>query len=161
MRKGKERKGYQGDSHGSRSELSGDLDDLLQRDVAVVLDVLLLLSVAQRLLERLDDVGRGGRDDHDGRLTVLADQLDRDVQALPGLGSLDDIIGDLLGGLGKATNKSAKRFIKKTRKKKSRGVKKVDTRPRGPVLGARTADGGASPPVTRRVTVKAGRRKGE
>ena len=83
-----------------------------------MLDVLLLLSVAQRLLERLDDVGRGGRDDHDGRLTVLADQLDRDVQALPGLGGLDDIIGDLLGGLGKATNKSAKRFSKKTRKKK-------------------------------------------
>ena len=83
-----------------------------------MLDVLLLLSVAQRLLERLDDVGRGGRDDHDGRLTVLADQLDRDVQALPGLGGLDDIIGDLLGGLGKATNKSAKRLSKKTRKKK-------------------------------------------
>ena len=128
-----------------------------------MLDVLLLLSVAQRLLERLDDVGRGGRDDHDGRLTVLADQLDRDVQALPGLGGLDDIIGDLLGGLGKATNKSAKRLSKKTRKKKEeqRSKKKVDTRPRGPVLGARTADGGASPPVTRRVTVKAGRRKGE
>lgn len=90
---------YQSDSHGSRSELSGDLDDLIQRDVAVVLDVLLLLSVAQRLLERLDDIGRGGRDDLDGSLTVLADQLDSDVQALPGLGSLDDIIGDLLGGL--------------------------------------------------------------
>ena len=89
-----------------------------------MLDVLLLLSVAQRLLERLDDVGRGGRDDHDGRLTVLADQLDRDVQALPGLGGLDDIIGDLLGGLGKATNKSAKRLSKKTRMKKNRGVKK-------------------------------------
>ena len=97
-----EKKKYQGDSHGSRSELSGDLDDLFQRDVAVVLDVLLLLSVAQRLLERLDDVGRGGRDDLDGSLTVLADQLDGDVQALPGLSSLDDIIGDLLGGLCRA-----------------------------------------------------------
>lgn len=105
---------YQGDSHGSRSELSGDLDDLLQRDVAVVLDVLLLLSVTQRLLERLDDVGRGGRDDHDGSLTVLADQLDGDVQTLPGLGSLDNIIGDLLGGLEK-TKQNKKR---KTQKRK-------------------------------------------
>lgn len=90
-----------------------------------MLDVLLLLSVAQRLLERLDDVGRGGRDDHDGRLTVLADQLDRDVQALPRLGGLDDIIGDLLGGLGKATNKSAKKVQQKdSQERKSRGVKK-------------------------------------
>ena len=92
----------EGGSHGAGTHDAGDADEVVLGDVAVVLDVLLLLSVTQRLLERLDDVGRGSRDDLDGSLTVLADQLDSDVQALPGLSGLDDIIGDLLGGLYKA-----------------------------------------------------------
>merc|ERR1712038_1412962 len=39
----------------------GSVDDVVQRDVAAVLDVLDLLSVTRRLLQGLDDEGRGRR----------------------------------------------------------------------------------------------------
>lgn len=40
-----------------------------------MLDVLLLLSVAGRLLEGFDDEGRGGGNDGDGGLSVLDGEL--------------------------------------------------------------------------------------
>jgi hypothetical protein len=46
-----------------------------------VLDVLLLLAVTRRLLEGLDDEGRGGGNDRDGSLTVLDAELDSDTES--------------------------------------------------------------------------------
>ena len=86
--------------------------DLIKRDALGVLDVLLLLAVTGRLLEGLDDEGRGGGNDGDGGLTVLDGQLDSDpllmsldraqshrwnqtYQTLPVAGSLGDIFSDL------------------------------------------------------------------
>lgn len=46
------------ESHGP-----GNIDNLIQCDRLAVLDVLLLLSVPRRLLEGLDNEGRGGRND--------------------------------------------------------------------------------------------------
>lgn len=45
------------------SHCSGNFDDLVERDGLAVLDVLLLLAVAGRLLESFDDEGRGGGND--------------------------------------------------------------------------------------------------
>ena len=57
-----------------------DLDDLVERDGLGMLDVLLLLAVPRRLLERFDDE-RGRRwDDGDGGLTVLDCEADGDAQ---------------------------------------------------------------------------------
>ena len=66
--------------HGLEAHGAGDGDDLVKRDGLGVLDVLLLLAVARRLLERLDDERGGGRDDGDGGLTVLDGQADRDAE---------------------------------------------------------------------------------
>jgi len=51
------------------------VDDVVHRDVAVVLDVLHLLAVARRLLQRLDDEGCGRGDDLDLGLPVLDGEL--------------------------------------------------------------------------------------
>lgn len=61
---------------------AGNLDDLVKRDGLGVLDVLLLLAVTGRLLEGLDDQGRGGGNDGDGGLTVLDGQADGDAETL-------------------------------------------------------------------------------
>lgn len=45
-----------------------------------MLDVLLLLAVTRRLLESLDDEGRGGGNDGDSGLTVLNRKLDGDTE---------------------------------------------------------------------------------
>lgn len=79
--------------------LSSDLDNLVQRNVTRVLDVLLLLSVSNGLVERLDDQGRGRGDNRDLGLTVLDSQLDGNSETLPVTGSLGDVFSDLLGGL--------------------------------------------------------------
>lgn len=100
-----------GERLGERLEahLAGDLDDLLEGDVATVLDVLLLLAVARGLLERLDDE-RGGRgDDRDGSLTVLDGELDGDAETLPVAGGLGDVLTDLLGRETKRTDLGGKR----------------------------------------------------
>lgn len=47
-----------------------------------MLDVLLLLAVTRRLLERTNDQRRGGGDDRDGCLTVLDGELAGDAQTL-------------------------------------------------------------------------------
>lgn len=61
---------------------ASDLDDLVQADRLVVLDVLLLLAVAGRLLEGADHEGGGGRDNRHGGLTVLDGELAGDAQTL-------------------------------------------------------------------------------
>lgn len=81
------------------AHLACDLDDLVEGDVAAVLDVLLLLPVTSRLLEGLDDKSRCGWDDSDGSLTVLDGQLDGNTQTLPVTGGLGNVFSDLLGGL--------------------------------------------------------------
>ncbi|RMZ54213.1 hypothetical protein APUTEX25_005369, partial [Auxenochlorella protothecoides] len=50
---------------------AGDLVHILERQVAGVHDVLLLLPVAHGLLQGLDDQGGGGRDDGHLSLPVL------------------------------------------------------------------------------------------
>lgn len=55
-----------------------------------------LLAVARRLLQRLDDERRRGWHDRHLRLTVLDRQLHRDLQTLPVLSRLRDVISHLL-----------------------------------------------------------------
>jgi hypothetical protein len=62
-----------------------------------VLDVLLLLAVTRRLLEGLDDKGRGGGNNGDSGLTVLDGQADGDTETLPVTSVLGDIFTNLLG----------------------------------------------------------------
>jgi len=69
---------------GEGLELHGpcNLDNLVEGDRLVVLDVLLLLAVTRRLLERPDDERRGSGDDRDGGLTVLDGELDGHAETL-------------------------------------------------------------------------------
>lgn len=65
-----------------------------------------LLSVSWGFLQCLDDE-RGGAGDHaDGGLPVLDRQLDGDLETLPVLGSLGDVITDFLGRLDKVKKHS-------------------------------------------------------
>lgn len=84
-------------------------DDLVERNVSSVLDVLLLLSVSRRLLQGLDDQTRSAGDDRDLGLTVLDGQLDGDSETLPVTGGLGDIFTDLLGGLCASEASEARR----------------------------------------------------
>lgn len=122
---------------------AGNIDDLLERDGLAVLDVLLLLAVTGRLLEGLDDQGRGGRDDRDGGLTVLDGELDSHAQAfllfqwvsfakLPLIISFNVILTQSPVALAM----SSPTFF--------------GDRPRGPILGARAEEAPTSPPVARR-----------
>lgn len=90
--------------HGLEAHLAGDLDDLVKSDRLGVLDVLLLLAVTWRLLESLDDKGRGGGNNRDGGLTVLDGESDGDTETLPVASGLGDIFTDLLGGETKRTD---------------------------------------------------------
>lgn len=60
---------------------AGDLDHVVEGHGLVVLDVLLLLAVARRLLQRLDDEGRGRGHNRNSRLAVLNRELDGHAQA--------------------------------------------------------------------------------
>lgn len=60
---------------------ASNLDDLVEAHGLSVLDVLLLLAITRRLLERLDDEGRSSRDDGDLGLTILDSELDSYAQA--------------------------------------------------------------------------------
>ena len=60
--------------------------------------ILDLLAVAGGLLKGLDDVGSSRGHEGDSRLAVLDGELDRDLEALPVLGGLGNIITDLLRG---------------------------------------------------------------
>ena len=83
--------------HGAGPHDPGGVDDVVHGDVAVVLDVPDLLAVAGRLLEGLDDErGRGGHDGDLG-LPVLDGELHGDLETLPVLSGLGDVVTDLLG----------------------------------------------------------------
>ncbi len=92
---------YQSDSHRSRSEFSSNSNDFLQRNITVVLDILFFLLITERFFESLNDIGRSSGDNFDLSLTVLANKLNSDIQTLPGLSSLDNIIRNLLSRLNK------------------------------------------------------------
>jgi hypothetical protein len=81
--------------HGLESHGAGNVDDLIEGNALGVLDVLLLLAVAGRLLEGLDDERRSGGNNGNGSLTVLDGQLDRDAETLPVTSGLGDIFTDL------------------------------------------------------------------
>lgn len=85
------------------AHLARDLDDLGERDVAVVLDVLLLLLIPRGLLESSDDKSARGGHNADLRLTVLNGELDSHSNALVLFGGLRDILTDLLRGETKRT----------------------------------------------------------
>jgi hypothetical protein len=84
--------------HGPGPHGPGNLDDVVETDVAAVLDVLDLLAVPLGLLERLDDERRGRGNDGDLGLSVLDSELNGDAEALPVLGRLlGNVLSDLLG----------------------------------------------------------------
>lgn len=66
---------------GLEAHLSGNIDDLIEGNRLVVLDVLLLLAVARRLLQGSDNQRRSSRNDRDSSLTVLDGKLDSYAQA--------------------------------------------------------------------------------
>jgi len=70
---------------------------LLEGDVAVVFDVLLLLSVALWLVQCLDQQGGGSWHDFDLSLAVLNNQLHGNAKALESESLLSDVVGNLLG----------------------------------------------------------------
>ena len=94
--------------HRAGAHDAGDADEVVLGDVAVVLDVLLLLLVTDGLVEGLDDKCGGAGDNLDGGLTVLHDELAGDAETLPVLGGLGDIITDLLGVETKRTDLGGK-----------------------------------------------------
>merc|ERR1719411_973310 len=87
----------------------GGVDDVVHGDVAVVLDVLDLLPVPWRLLEGLDDEGRGTGHHTALCLPVLDAELNSDLQTLPVSSGLGDVISHLLGGEAERTNLGGKR----------------------------------------------------
>lgn len=94
--------------HGAGAHDAGNLNNIIKGDVAVMLDVLILLAVTDGLLEGTDDQG-GGRGDNAGdSLTVLDGQLNSDAETLPVLGGLGDVLTNLLGGETKGTNLGGK-----------------------------------------------------
>lgn len=86
------------------ANLAGNINHSLQRQVTVVLNVLLLLAVTGWLLQGLDDHAGSGRQDLDRGSAVLHGQLDADAQASVFGGGLDNVIVDLLGGDTEGTN---------------------------------------------------------
>ena len=66
--------------HGALAHDAGDVNDLVEGNVAAVLDVLDLLAVTRRLLEGADEEsGSAGNYAH-CRLTILDRQFDRDTE---------------------------------------------------------------------------------
>jgi hypothetical protein len=95
-------------SHGLALGLLGDLEDLREGNVAIVLDVLDLLAVTGGLLEGTDEAGRNRGGHGNGGDTVLDLELARHLQTLPVLGGLHDVLTDLLGVQTKGTDLGGK-----------------------------------------------------
>ncbi len=85
------------DGHALGAELLGDVDNIGELEVSVVLHVLLLLSIARTFLEGLDDQGRGGGEHGDEALSVLDHHFDLDLNSAPVSSGLLDVFTDLLG----------------------------------------------------------------
>lgn len=148
---------------------TGDVDNVVKRNGLAVLDVLLLLAVARRLLEGADDQGGGSRDNGDGGLTVLDGELAGDAQALlfgckksfvslsiflqipptqleVGLGMFEVVCARVNaggGGEGRMRTQSPVALAMSS-------PTFLGERPRGPILGARAEEAPTSPPVARR-----------
>jgi hypothetical protein len=90
--------------HGLEPHNLRNSNDLIERNALGVLDVLLLLAVTWRLLEGLDDEGRGGGDDGNGSLTILDGELHSDAKTLPVAGGFGDIFSDLCSMLALPSN---------------------------------------------------------
>merc|ERR1712137_802757 len=92
--------------HGSRevtsialgAHLLGGLLDIVQGEVAIVDNVLHLLAISGRLLERTHEQRSGGRDNRDGGLAVLHGQQDTNADSPPVLGALGISSAIFLGG---------------------------------------------------------------
>lgn len=80
------------------THLAGNVNDGVERQVSVVLDVLFLLAVSWRLLERLDDEAGGGRHGLNTGNAVLHDDLATQTQTLEGGRLLLDVFVHLFGG---------------------------------------------------------------
>eukprot|EP01084_Bolivina_argentea_P223336 377898_1 len=83
--------------HGLVGDVLGDLEDLLEANVATVLDVLDLLAVTRGLLEGADQHGGGTGGDVNLGDAVLDGQAAGDLETLPLLGGLHDVLTNLLG----------------------------------------------------------------
>ena len=85
-------------SHTLGSELLGDVNNVVQLEVSVVLDILLLLSVSGSLLKGLDDKGSSSGQHGDEALSVLDHHLNLNFDSSPVGSGFLDIFTDLLGG---------------------------------------------------------------
>ena len=80
--------------HGLEAELLGDSNDVLEGDGAGVDKNLTLRDGTSTLVQVLDDLAGGGWEDEDSWLSLLAVQLDRDLDTLVGTGGSKDLITD-------------------------------------------------------------------
>jgi hypothetical protein len=80
------------------AHLLGDFEDGIHGDLSVVDNVLGLLSVPRGLLEGSKDEGTSGVEHSNFTLLVLDLDLNLNLDTLPVLGGLLDILTDLLGG---------------------------------------------------------------
>merc|ERR1712105_135268 len=82
--------------HGALPHDAGNVNDLVEGNIAAVFDVLDLLAVTWGLLEGADKQ-RGGAWNHaHRRLTILDRQLDSDAETFPVLSRFGDVITNLL-----------------------------------------------------------------
>ena len=116
----------------------GNLDDLVETDRLVVLNVLLLLAVARRLLQRPDNEGRRGRDNRHRSLAVLDGELNGHAQAF-----LDFLCQLSASEVGTRLTQSPVAFAMSS-------PTFFGDKPSGPILGARAEEAPTSPPVARR-----------
>ena len=86
----------EGSGHGGRSNFLGNSNDLIERELSVVDNVLGLLSVTWGLLQGLEDERGSGGLDGDGSLTVLNHNLNVDLDTSPVLGGFLNIFTDFL-----------------------------------------------------------------
>ena len=86
------------DGHALGAQLLGDVSDVSELEVAVVLHVLLLLSVAGSFLEGLDDKGSGSGEHGDGALSVDDHHFDLNLNSAPVSSGLLDVFTHFLGG---------------------------------------------------------------
>ena len=95
-------------SHTLGAELLGNINDVVELEVAVVLHVLLLLSVTRALLECFNDKRSSSREDSDEALSVLDHHFDLNLNSTPVSGCFLNIFTDLLGGHTKRTTLGSK-----------------------------------------------------
>lgn len=81
------------------AQLAGNLDNVVNGNVAGVNTAFLLFAVSRRLLEGADDERRCRGNDGDSGLTVLDGELDGHTKTLPVAGGLGDVFTDLFGRL--------------------------------------------------------------